>query len=1323
MKIVWTVLPNGLSGANLQLSVLVSPRIDTATLPAEFVNWPTTVQGLTFAFTFQPSGTTFFASPVPLANAALWTTVFGGVMPVTPFAFKDNSTRPIWSYPVAATKAFIDSVYAAVQASSAKDHPSVDPGLNTPLNAAIALASKTDAARVAIRHQRYDGARAIGTLDAWRVAAGGELGDLNAQVPDPSAKALYLARRFYDRPASAKRKDPTGNLLPIARPQVQTFDFHQRLALLSDHPFLLRKLGIILDFSFQADLASVAASSFVFVRPMQPAGPPFPNSITPRTAYDATAGSFIAKPSRPDADVRNGMLALDDARFAAVQGETDGDVQKLVAYAVAVDRLRTAAAKESATGGVHIEPQALPARRSAGFLLARRDRAGILGNVQADADTSVGKRFAAAATMNTLINAGTPNDLYAEDLVRGFRVDVRTSSSSWASLQRRRITYSWGLNAPSIIGANILDESYVKAASATSDPGNPADPSDVPPPDMYLHEGVCGWAGWSLAIPRPGRRMLPVYSSPADAIDKPTTPPSMDFPLNTAASVEPGSLIPLRFGYPYSFRARVVDLAGNSFAYDDPTITQTPHATQLQIYKRYEPIPPPPLVPRAIATEGESVEHMVIRSGDGKSAAAYAQYLNTTFPDSVFPAKQYLGTCERHVAPPKTTQAMAEAHGEFDGAFAATGDKRAFYRLGTREEGAFSDTRIASLTVDDGYNGGNPNQAAIITPPQVPMDLRRTASGGPDVSTLTANRGDALAPGEYVVCAATDATLPYLPDSAAGGAVFFEPISGMTFTLNTWQGTWPDYQPFRLVLTDGPSIAGGAVAGRVGTITLPPATILTLRYASTPAPTRYSHLAYTIDYGVPLSDVIDGRHWMLTPFREIKLVHAVPRPLAPPSLSLTLLRSEGATWVDHSGTITTHSNSTDHVDLEATWQETLDLPTKPLPDDGVSSPTLPQHGHVYQVAVAYGIDSAPLPALKHELGDTRHRVVKYTPVATTRYREYFPASLTQDPANISLAGTAPGPLMDQSFSIPSAARPAVPKIAYVVPTFKWEKLGDGSSVRRGGGLRIYIERPWYSSGEGELLGVLLAAAQTGSAGDPFVSKWGKDPVWGGAGLAKLEPSVFQGAERIGSDVKLAENGAVCDVIGHKVEFNPDRRLWFCDVQIDPGHAYFPFVGLSVARYQPQSLAGLELSPSVHLDFAQLTPTRTLDVAPQSDKADITVTGPILSEGAAPPPMVIGQFDAPDRPTRVFVGYLQERDAGSVGDMGWTTVGAEVGLREVSGANTNERWIGEVPLPPASGKARRIVVEEREFYVADAGGIGNDQHTPAGRVVYIDTWNL
>src|SRR5262249_2422472 len=146
-----------------------------------------------------------------------------------------------------------------------------------------------------------------------------------------------------------------------------------------------------------------------------------------------------------------------------------------------------------------------------------------------------------------------------------------------------------------------------------------------------------------------------------------------------------------------------------------------------------------------------------------------------------------------------------------------------------------------------------------------------------------------------------------------------------------------------------------------------------------------NHLKYWLDHS-HAPDIRHGRHWMLTPPRQVSFVHAVQRPLEQPLGKLVLNRGVGDTFVFHTGFLVNHSRSTGHVDVEANWFEYLDIPTQPFPNDipgDAIRPAKPQNGHAYQVAVEYGNDNTPVVRLKHEFGDTKHRRVTYTPVATT----------------------------------------------------------------------------------------------------------------------------------------------------------------------------------------------------------------------------------------------------------------------------------------------------------------------------------------------------
>ena len=236
----------------------------------------------------------------------------------------------------------------------------------------------------------------------------------------------------------------------------------------------------------------------------------------------------------------------------------------------------------------------------------------------------------------------------------------------------------------------------------------------------------------------------------------------------------------------------------------------------------------------------------------------------------------------------------------------------------------------------------------------------------------------------------------------------------------------------------------------------------------------------------------------------------------------------------------------------------------------------------------------------------------YTAVAATRFREYFPDSITGDPAKITRASAEgalqapdpanpvlPSPLNAPStlgvVDVPSTARPQTPKLLYVVPTFGHElqagRDGSMTSTRSGGGLRVYLERPWYSSGDGELLGVVLAPEYDGyiqanrrvrrptpKAPDAsHLTQWGLDPARVSRSLpAPYAPKLgqFPAAVLSANSISIGEQqDTAVAVSGHQVAYDADRQLWYCDITLDPGEAYYPFVRLALARYQPNFVAG------------------------------------------------------------------------------------------------------------------------------------------------------
>ena len=161
------------------------------------------------------------------------------------------------------------------------------------------------------------------------------------------------------------------------------------------------------------------------------------------------------------------------------------------------------------------------------------------------------------------------------------------------------------------------DEGFVKGASTTSVPGE----ADA---DLYLHEAVFGWDGWSLVAKRPGQAIVDNAGDDVGTVDP---EPPADFPLVTTFQPTPGSLPRLRFGRTYRFRARAVDLAGNSVPERDLVDA---HQTDPVLFLRFDPVPSPAVLPRRRFTEGESLNRMVIRSTLGVLPGAYVALARIT---------------------------------------------------------------------------------------------------------------------------------------------------------------------------------------------------------------------------------------------------------------------------------------------------------------------------------------------------------------------------------------------------------------------------------------------------------------------------------------------------------------------------------------------------------------------------------------------------------------------------------------------------------------------------------------------------------------------
>jgi hypothetical protein len=295
-------------------------------------------------------------------------------------------------------------------------------------------------------------------------------------------------------------------------------------------------------------------------------------------------------------------------------------------------------------------------------------------------------------------------------------------------------------------------------------------------------------------------------------------------------------------------------------------------------------------------------------------------------------------------------------------------------------------------------------------------------------------------------------------------------------------------------------------------------------------------------------------------------------------------------------------------------------------------------------------------------------------------------------------------------SIPSTARPPAPDVRYMIPAWNWVtvKSATPSSSRVGNVLRVYLGRPWFESGIGELLGVVVASPPPGvvlpSGLQPFVSGYGSDPVFTTGSVGTPKVTDFPLAVHKGISLQLEEQisgiGWV-DVAGHEVNWDKTRRLWFADIAVGAGQSYFPFVKLALVRYQPASLPGIELSRVVQADFIQLTPNRSMGLTyPSGTEVNVEVLGPGYL-------MTPNNRGTPD----TMRAYLQLKAVEtSDPDLQWIIDPAQPDGTLLSVASSSEAitvWKGTVTLPKTRGTVpyRILVAEFEEHAVVRAGNLG------------------
>ncbi|MER5796188.1 hypothetical protein [Streptomyces sp. NPDC001980] len=749
-------------------------------------------------------------------------------------------------------------------------------------------------------------------------------------------------------------------------------------------------------------------------------------------------------------------------------------------------------------------------------------------------------------------------------------------------------------------------------------------------------------------------------------------------------------------------------------------------------------------------------------TGAGMTAEQYAADFNRSSPVTSGAHDPYRGTDERHVVAPKASLRCIEWHGLLDEAIGSTDPnvQDAVYDLAVRESGSLSDPSQPDVEVktikSPAADPENPANTVLHTGEQVELPYLP----------------DPLSTGAVFL------DLPGMPEGQPfpvpwDGDVWHRPRS---LRLRLAEGTAPPrFDEASRVLTV--SLPKGAVAtvrvcsridfdehimGVAGWCRKRQESAPRLaREGEGEGAARRAAAARRTDDVLALAAA--SRHWMFTPWQELTLVHAVQQPLKTPVLSLvqpvppTTLRPLGATAEHLSGAIALDEASTDRVDLIAEWTEVRDAGREGRDTREMTAP-------VFDLLTAWAAsqtgDPGAEPAIlradvltfnteaaekkakadaadavadpdkhpgppnpgKHEFGDTKHRAVRYHPMASSKFADYFPAEFAAPGKNVLTVAGRP-----QEHSVPSSARPTAPRLQYCVPTLTLEEVQGPPGVivhrRHGRGIRVYLDRPWYSSGDGELLGVVLGEPPGGdptSVRDAWVTLMGRDPIHRSAPVVSPTPEMFTNAvQRTLKPLPLDPPSIDLPVlvVGFAPQFekavpkpgdDPDKAgRWFCDLDLDTGDACLPFVRLALVRYQPESVPGAEISKTVLADLVRTLPDRELRVT-LGDPLTVSVSGPSWDPTGSLSPRITATLQRRNR--------LVDDD-----DLGWVTLDdTTTQLTSVDAESSHTPfYTGQIPLPPGRRGPLRVLVLETE-------GIRPDvpiSLTTPGPVIYCDTVEL
>jgi len=955
-QILFIAVPNGLRTVDgtqrARVSVFISPRLrlDGPTLTGDFINWPDCLRVKGASFRVHFGNVSKQATIVQQTAPQLWAALFDSntfVRTHTP----DGISGLVCSYPTARLCDLIKTIYQDTFVDAPLEPPTET--LPSALAPILPLFEKAPSHAVDDTGGSDDDARARLAREVFRPSSEDELrAKLNRLVdlagseanrrrgeavtppsieiiPDVDDPAIDLARfLLFHRHASGTS--------PFAAdaPSDKRIDFHQQLANLGEYPALQRRLGLIID--LDVDLADVPLSTsghdLLRVEPrftisLSPAA----TLITPDTAYTLTSNMFLPAAGAPSPrEIVDGLLNLG----LTIGPDTDTPQFRLIQLGVDAAGFDAIALLKQAAAGGGPQPRAgLAPLRSSGVSIVRYGN----GRFLMDA-IGIG-----LMKMERIVAGESGIALFAEDLIRGYRIDVRHGAGgAWSSLHRRDGVYRFTAtgNKSLLIDEGFLQPSMVQPGAAATASTTLA--AAVP---NYVAESLFLWHGWSLAAPRPAA-VMPQPPSTESALE-----PVSEVKLDTTFTATAGSLPRLRFGDPYEFRVRLVDLIGGGLTSQQadaqlstfPTPPVLPKPGQEFRYLRFEVVPSPVILPRVKPGLGSEVDRVVLRSNHDVTPDGYAE----RHPE----VPEYVLSGERHIVAPKGWQLLAEATGLFDSSIGSGAGLDGTFALLKRATAALGDDEV------------HPEPAVSI--PYLPDPLADGVAlrNLPGVPQGVVGRVDS---GQLKLGGA-------LPDGPG-------PLPESVVTVR-FDGEWPDLKGFRIRLREGSGVPQWDAAQRVLSVFLPKGVARTIGISST---LKDESALGTLGIWDWLTDRLDqlvrdgrmdekqrasrqarlrelsmlGQSWMLTPPRELRLTHAVQQPVDKPVIErLELVRLPGSTHALINAVIGVHGATTGQIELRWRGDSSSRLTARApvlktpfvLPPVGESSPA-PEPGKPLPVA-------------------------------------------------------------------------------------------------------------------------------------------------------------------------------------------------------------------------------------------------------------------------------------------------------------------------------------------------------------------------------------